>query len=349
MKATITGLSRLTFTRFIAALIVVAFHFGANVTPFSNEEIAAIFRQGPYAVQYFFTLSGFIMASVYATNKPTEFDIKQFWIARFARVYPVYLIGLALSLSISKPDILTIILNLTLTQAWSATHALSMNNPGWSLSVEVFFYALFPLIIFLLNEKNLKLTTVTAVFLCLLHESLNQYAYYIAKNEIKGSSLLEFFGPYFPISNLPFFLAGSVFGALLKFGKLKKSIRLSSLSPLTTTIILCLWIYFRLPLIMIPFGLFILSLATNKQCDFLSSKPLIFLGEASYSIYIIHFPLYILFLNYVSPQINTSESVKFYIYMITLISISCLTYEFVEKPCRTYIRSTKIKSTAIPS
>ncbi|MGL6241561.1 acyltransferase family protein [Pseudomonas sp.] len=194
------NLSRLTFTRFIAALMVVAFHFGANTTPFDGDFFGGVFRQGPYAVQYFFFLSGFIMATVYATDAPEKFNRKKFWVARFARIYPVYLIGLALAATLTTPDMLTLALNVSLLQAWSAPHALSMNNPGWSLSVEVFFYAMFPALLFLLTRRNLIRSSVIAVALCFLHESLNMYLIHSVKNSLPINPIKLISNPTFPSS-----------------------------------------------------------------------------------------------------------------------------------------------------
>jgi peptidoglycan/LPS O-acetylase OafA/YrhL len=347
MDTATKNLSRLTFTRFIAVIIVVAFHFGANVTPFNNEEIAKVLRQGPYAVQYFFFLSGFIMASVYATNSPKTFNTYKFWIARFARIYPVYLIGLGLALMLNTPDLFTLTLNLTLMQAWSPTHALSMNNPGWSLSVEVFFYALFPAILFILQKGKLWIGGVVALALCLTHEALNMYLIHAYKNSLPTNPFLESLGPYFPLLSLPFFIAGNVLGTLTKNRLVPKWLLKLTSSSLAMVLVLTIWLYFRLPLIILPFGFLILSLTNSKHTEKLESPVAIFLGEASYAIYILHFPLYLLFLNYVAPHINNSETVKFYIYLVLLIAISSATYSLIEKPARTHIRSARTSWTKI--
>ncbi|MGY2258317.1 acyltransferase family protein [Pseudomonas sp. SDO55104_S430] len=347
MNTAVNNLSRLTFTRFVAVLIVVAFHFGANIPPFNNEDIAKILRQGPYAVQYFFFLSGFIMASVYATNFPATFNKSKFWIARFARIYPVYLIGLGLSVLLSTPDPLTLILNMSLTQAWSPSHALSMNNPGWSLSVEVFFYAVFPAVLFILKKGNLWIGAIVAIVSCLAHEALNLYLIHAHTNGTPVNPLIDYLGPYFPLRSLPFFLAGNVMGTFAKNRQIPASIIAITSSALAMCVLLGVWIYFRLPMIVLPFGLLILSLTNSKNTGKLESRVAIFLGEASYAVYILHFPLYLLFLIYVAPHINSSETEKFYIYLAALIAISSATYSLVEKPARAYIRSASTSWTGV--
>ena len=55
-------LEQLTFTRYIAALSVVFFHYGAWVFPANIPWLNPILAAGPIAVSYFYVLSGFIMA-----------------------------------------------------------------------------------------------------------------------------------------------------------------------------------------------------------------------------------------------------------------------------------------------
>lgn len=343
MDTAINNLSKLTFTRFIAALMVVAFHFGANIPPFDGDIISRAFRQGPYAVQYFFFLSGFIMATVYATDSPSRFDKRTFWIARFARIYPVYLLGLALAAFLVSPDFLTLLLNVTLLQAWSAPHALSMNNPGWSLSVEVFFYAAFPAFLMVLTKNKIKLASAVAIALCLLHECLNIYLSNAFESNLPVNPIIEAMGPYFPPLSLPFFFAGCVLAVLAKNDQLPRLVRVASSSVMLAAVAVVAWLYFRLPLIVIPFGLLILSLTRGNVPSILSSRLAIFLGESSYALYILHFPLYLLYLTYIAPKLQTDKTTELYIYICLLIATSCITFVAIEKPCRRYLRAASRK------
>ena len=87
---------QLTFTRFFAAISIVIFHFGKNISPFNDSTIKVLFSQAHIGVSYFFLLSGFIMILAYKEKGEIEFIdyIKR----RFARIYPVY--GLAILLLI---------------------------------------------------------------------------------------------------------------------------------------------------------------------------------------------------------------------------------------------------------
>jgi peptidoglycan/LPS O-acetylase OafA/YrhL len=56
---------QITFTRFFAALSIVVFHFGKNISPFNESSIKILFLQAHIGVSYFFLLSGFIMILAY--------------------------------------------------------------------------------------------------------------------------------------------------------------------------------------------------------------------------------------------------------------------------------------------
>ncbi|MGL6241562.1 acyltransferase family protein [Pseudomonas sp.] len=139
--------------------------------------------------------------------------------------------------------------------------------------------------------------------------------------------------------SFPFFFAGCVLAALAKHNLIPPIIRSATSSVTVAMVVLISWLYFRLPLIMIPYGILILALTHSKSPSFLSSKSAIFLGEASYSLYILHFPLYLIFLSYIAPRIQTDKTSEFYIYITILVALSAFTYALIEKPCRSYIRA----------
>ena len=151
---------QLTFTRFIAAILIVLFHFGRNTTPFNNTAISSIIGLAPAGVSYFFLLSGFILSSVYY-KKSEEINKKQYYLKRFVRIYPVYLLALIiligfLLLTKQVVDIKAVFLQIFLLQAWFPGFIKTLNIPSWSLSVEAFFYLLFPFLIANLKQIRKK-------------------------------------------------------------------------------------------------------------------------------------------------------------------------------------------------
>lgn len=145
-----THLPALTGLRFLAAIHVVLFHLRDTFT--FPVVIANIVSYGSLGVNLFFILSGFVLAYTYldVTKPANHIDVRGFWVARVARVYPLYLFAFVLAAPrvLAKGDVpdglvtATAVSTVTLTQAW--TGWIEWNVPAWSLSVEAFFYLVFP-------------------------------------------------------------------------------------------------------------------------------------------------------------------------------------------------------------
>ena len=112
-----------------------------------------LLKTGYMAVGVFFTLSGFILAYNHSLDHAWNFDeIKRFALGRFARIYPVYVLGLLLVLPFQIRGLIQHPVNngslgalqFVLLQAWAPAATGKWNSPGWSLSNEAFFYSMFP-------------------------------------------------------------------------------------------------------------------------------------------------------------------------------------------------------------
>ena len=157
MPQTARKLDQLTITRFVAALSVVLFHGGRRLAFVRHFPMLAA---GPTAVGYFFVLSGFVMALVYY-RPGVPFNFRNYLLARFSRIYPVYILSFVLTclhylniLSRIKPP--KVWANVFLYQAWIPDYALSFNIAAWSLSVEVFFYLLLPVLLLWAMRRPVK-------------------------------------------------------------------------------------------------------------------------------------------------------------------------------------------------
>jgi peptidoglycan/LPS O-acetylase OafA/YrhL len=145
----------LTGIRFVAAAVVVADHFAPR--PFFSGADA-----GPAAVTLFFLLSGFVLTY---TARPGRVRLREFYVARLARIYPAYLLGLVLAAAllpfgVYHPDqwcpapAPALVPDLALVQSWVPEYTTCLDNPSWSLSCELFFYALFPLLLLLVRRVS---------------------------------------------------------------------------------------------------------------------------------------------------------------------------------------------------
>lgn len=166
-------LDALTGLRYLAAMSVVITHMAGNQEVFHHQALLGLSSIG---MPTFFTLSGFLMCYNYYHElaEARAGALRRFYVARFARIYPAYLLALLLSFSFmgnffhdllqnTKETLFCLGLDLTLTQSWlyqlvfdgtERARSLSQANLGiaWSISTEVFFYATFPLTIPLIRR-----------------------------------------------------------------------------------------------------------------------------------------------------------------------------------------------------
>jgi len=353
-------LDQITFTRFIAALTVVFFHYGQNIFPANVSFLFENITAGPIAVGYFYVLSGFIMAIAYYQPNPKKqqpLNKKKYWVARFARIYPVYLLALLIIVAAKyktlSADWATLPLHLLLLQSWIPGYPITLNTPGWSLSVEAFFYFCFPfLLIWIYKQKTKSLILFSIIFwiatqLVLLN-LLNSEAY-------APKTKLHDFIYYNPIMHLNTFIMGLLCGVYFKkYGE--KRFNHNNGFWLAISFLFIFFLIWARPLLeeiidykiaytnglLSPFFLlFIVLLASNKglTSKILSHPWLILLGEASYSLYILQKPIHGLYDKIVVPRLHLTETIHFYIFLFLLIGISILSYIYLEKPARKNIRS----------
>ena len=351
-------LDQITFTRFIAAITVVFFHYGQNVFPASVPFLFENITAGPIAVGYFYVLSGFIMAIAYYqvdTNKRGDFNKLKYWIARFARIYPVYLVAL-LVIAAAKfkslgQDWETLPLHLLLLQSWVPGYPITLNTPGWSLSVEAFFYLCFPFLLLWVYKRGIKSLAYLAVILWLITQiilliKLNSESY-------EPKNLVHDFIYYNPLMHINQFVLGLVCGVYLKTNKLNIKESNSGVWLLLSFVLMFLLIWGRPHLesfigiklaftngLLAPIFLaIIIFLAKHKGfvAKLFSFPLLILLGEASYSLYILQKPVYGIYDRLVMPRIALSDTAHFYLFLLVLIFISIASYKFLETPMRKFI------------
>jgi peptidoglycan/LPS O-acetylase OafA/YrhL len=333
----------LTATRGFAAIAVVIFHFGLDVFPFNH---IGILKSGNLAVSYFFVLSGFVMLYTYENKTPTY---REFIIKRIARIVPLYLLAILISIAPAivlatlgkqdtPPDFWTsLFLNITFLQAYVPGYVYGINNPGWSLSVEMMFYALFPFLL-LLYRKNFR-GFVTAVIIFFV---LSQAAHLIFAAQLKDnySEVMHQLVYYNPIFHFNEFLVGMLGAYMLRRYEVIFT-KVPSLVILIATFAVIYWIgpYFSMHngLVGPLFLLFIIAVAA-KEPKFLQSKALVYFGDISYGIYILQKPLIYYVYNILNPKIlHLGETSIFYVYLLVLIVVSALSYSFIEKPLRNRI------------
>jgi len=151
-------LKPLTSLRFFAALLVFLWHVPPAMA------VAYTFSFGYAGVGFFFVLSGFILTYSYRhvfDGTPSRSALAAFYVSRIARIYPLLVVSTLIMLGVlasvggiawdgepSGERIRAVVFQLTLLQSWVPATAIhfGINGPAWSLSVEAFFYVLFPFV-----------------------------------------------------------------------------------------------------------------------------------------------------------------------------------------------------------
>jgi len=303
----------LTSLRFFAAMHVVIFHLRESVRgPQWYQKLASV---GHLGVSFFFVLSGFILVYTYADSQVSRYE---FWQARFARIYPAYAVALVACFphfwatehfSLSWNLAFTCALTVALLQAWSPQTALTWNPVAWSLSAEAFFYFVFPALLAWLKKGQWRvLAVISGSWLFSLATAVSCFSIRPAGMNgamgadagVLGLAAIR----YNPLVRLPEFVIGMGVGLLYLRGakspRLGKAFALGGIAAFALVVATC--DQFPPPLlqtgVLAPiFAAVIFGVATQAgqskvaepawiRC--LNWRGLVLLGNASYSLYLLH-------------------------------------------------------------
>lgn len=333
-------LPALTGLRFFLALWVIINHLlgkGNIYEPVATAlggPLEAIMRRGYLAVPVFFVLSGFVLARSYGATEWNPGSLWRYLAGRFARVYPVYLLSLAIVApfivkSNEQPKAWLVAMHITLMQGWWVGHyTAGWNTPAWSLSCEMFFYLIFPILIFVMKDRGWALTLGAAAVACLLTQGM---AVWGLSDQIK------------PLIHTPDFLMGiaaaRAFDLLTAGGKAPDGKWMYCIG-LAGSFLLIGYAQFlsqSIPLYVLlrPLNALVLvglSLGGGRVAGWLSSKPLVYLGKASYGMYILHVPI-------LWWAVSWPQGIIRYGYVAVVVVVSCIVYVVLEEPANRYIRA----------
>lgn len=160
--------------RGICALLVALLHFAA----YSHLTGLNFFANAYLFVDFFFVLSGFVIAANYQTRLANGFGLARFMILRFGRLYPLYFVtlmafvgfellqmfvpalgamGASAPFSAPRQSIDTIFANVFLMQSFGTFDFLTWNTPGWSIATEFWTYLVFALVVCIAPQHSNKI------------------------------------------------------------------------------------------------------------------------------------------------------------------------------------------------
>ena len=307
-----SNIAALTSLRGIAAMAVVTFHyFGGSAGPLGH---------GYLGVDLFFLLSGFVMVHVY---QAAPASLKSFYAARFARTYPLHLLTLGMLLpafgrseSFSAEALLC---NLTMTQVVCGASE-SWNSVSWSLSAEWCAYLMFPFVLGPLRRCPASMAALLAA-VCL------------AVLAAHGSSLAATFGPLALSRALPEFLLGMVCYRMFQAGWFAARGWFGASSAAAAGAV-----GFGAPDV-VAVAAFMVLLLSAPRANVLKCRAFVFLGEISFSLYMVH-----LLMGVVAMAIVPVAGVGSMMLMAAVacglsVGFATLTYRLVEVPARKALRS----------
>jgi peptidoglycan/LPS O-acetylase OafA/YrhL len=354
--------------RFVAALGVVWYHYGLPKLTNDQTPLYNFAASGYAGVLLFFILSGFILVYVSSDRDLSSSPERaSFWWRRFARIYPVYFFAWTLygvfivSDTISKGRPLGQTLkwsaffggtNLALVQAWIPAAVAGWNRPGWSLSVEALFYALFPLIFLCTRQLSVRALFALLISSWAVGAAIMTALEWTSHPLLAGTFLQTTWKEYlqnFPLLQLPLFVAGVALGRLYVRGvrfRYPAFLLVGCVALLLLTLALPKLIFSVPRDVLLPpvFGALLYLLALVKiPSSGLWASPALLLGKASYALYILQAPVWGLYLLAIgrawSDPRSWSEVLTF---CTVLIVASVATHVLVERPAERWINSLRL-------
>jgi peptidoglycan/LPS O-acetylase OafA/YrhL len=351
-------LNALTGLRCFAAINIIFFHFS---DPRNFGFLAPVVNAGYVSVSYFILLSGFVLGYNYnARARAGTLDRKRFWVARFTRIYPIYLLSLLLSLGTLHSEYGShthrmfwagVVLTPLLLQGWIPAIATFMNTPAWTMSAEGFFYAVFPWLARCKRPDRVAphLWRMAGVWMLGLLPGALYMAYHpdgLARPDRWSYGPWLWALKYTPYAHFASFIFGVLLAELDEIIPRQGHLRLwlglggfVSIYGLLTLGPLLPYAIMHDGLLMPLFGCIILGLAgQNPLATALGWRPLVFVGEASYCLYLLHFNLWLLI--HQSHLLDRLGLARFdpWLSYVLLIALAVAALHLVEKPAQLQLR-----------
>jgi peptidoglycan/LPS O-acetylase OafA/YrhL len=355
--------------RGLSALMVVIFHATFN----SHLKQLALFQNGWLFVDFFFVLSGFIITATYAAKLQNGANFRHFVWLRLGRLYPLHLFVLCLYLLYefawiavlsdlspsSRPGFTAANTpegfgaSLLLVHSFGWLPKLVWNTPSWSIGAEFFAYLLFGGAVLMAGQKRLAWAMAALALVAIIYcSTAGPYEFQTANGFARCVSGFAL-GSLVRLLDLPARLGERTRGTTLEV--------LAIATVITFVIMMPAALHWTAPLV---FALCVAVFASERGAlsAALASPPAKFLGDRSYSIYMVHLFTLLLLGNAITAAgmlagVETRSPVPgaegidrligktlaqgdlgLLIYVGLVIAVASLTYRFVEVPSRAWSR-----------
>ena len=344
-----TRVYSIDYLRGVLAFVIMVYYFSLWQQVITPEASSFLTRFSLYGVSLFFIISGFSLTITYLSkfNDMNYHKLFIFYMKRVARIYPLFWLIIFLYLTLlylsSKtfPNIYQIISNITLSFSFFNSYN-GLTAGSWSIGIEIVFYLFFPFLLFFLNRLK-----VYSIFSLVIFIVVSMYisAYHMYDDMIQD----EYWHIYMNLTNHIYFF---LFGVLVAVIYIKRDSlffitkRIVVFSMLITLVLILyypvdgyvvhlLWKENRFLFSLLSFILFILVVMYNfhlNERNFLN-KGLNYFGEISYTIYLLHPIVYMVFNHF----LTVSAMYKITLMIISSIALSSLIHHRYEMPMQKLI------------
>jgi peptidoglycan/LPS O-acetylase OafA/YrhL len=334
--------------RGICALLVAIGHFGVD----DHFRSVALIRNSFLWVDFFFVLSGFVIAHAYADRLHSARDVQFFIVRRFARLWPLHIVTLlaflflylltlrfpGLSTGFGMISVGSFLSNVFLLHDFALHDWLTWNYPSWSISAEFYTYLAFATLVVAWAIRPLP---------CAIASGLGFLILLLAAPRFAGSA-----HTYGAVRCLYGFFAGVL------VWRLRTSVVVPTgwLTPLEAVLVGAIGLLIayagRTPYeIIVPVFFAAVVLVFSKEGGSLSkllrSRPMSFLGDRSYSIYMVHAFIGVLFYDVITTvgskfgvhvfngrgiSIGPYTDLLTVAYIGVVIAVSAISYRMIELP-----------------
>jgi peptidoglycan/LPS O-acetylase OafA/YrhL len=359
----------LTSLRFFAAFAILLHHARGSV--FSSEFMSGV--PLVFGVSFFFVLSGFILSYVYS-GRMESVGLYRFYTSRFSKVWPSHIFTLLLVVAFlpsaewvfgAKDGWLVALLNVFLLQSAVPVPAyyFSFNMVSWSISAELFFYAVFP---FLLSGLNKNWYFKLAVLLLL--GGVSVFIFDLSGRDYYSPDKWTEFSGYGLAYISPLFRVQEFFMGMLLFKVFDyiKGWRGFGFALCTALEVLCVvsvvyltqgivaasyslvgpgnnasgefWAHFAISLF---FGLVVVCFAINKglMSKILKQRLFVVLGEISFAMYLIHQIVFRFYMSHKNMFEPLPKDAIFPLLVITAFVFAYGIWRFVELPAQAQLKN----------
>src|ERR1700733_7688239 len=329
--------------RAISVAVVFLFHLGNTYTP-----------DGFVGVDAFFVISGYLITTlIYTERQDGRFSLISFYVRRIKRIAPALL---TMILAVIVAGYLILDPGDYLLAARSGLYALGgvsnfffLANTGyfdpiaetmpllhtWSLGVEEQFYVVWPTLFIVLWALFRKQPVAMLISVAVL--SVASLATYLLMSI--WDPKVAFYMPYTRAWELGL---GSIIAFLPEL-RSERPLHVRKLLPWLGVALIAVAVcqfpagvkFIGVKVVAATVGSALIIYAIEPKSviyQLLSSKPFVFVGEISYSLYLYHFPMIVLWKHYSGARTIPLGYQPFFI--VSVVVVAWLSWGFIEQPCR---------------